>query len=90
MLLLSSASRECVIGVQVGFDRIVAGASAPSGQLNRLLGLLKEGGGVIVTPVIPSDLDKITKLPDGSVKTSLISKVRFSDLVVPPPPTPPG
>jgi len=67
----------------VGFDRIVAGASAPSGQLNRLLGLLKEGGGVIVTPVIPSDLDKITKLPDGSVKTSLISKVRFSDLVVP-------
>lgn len=43
------------------------GASCPPDRLAPLLCLLRPEGGLIVTPVNPSDLRIITKRPDGSV-----------------------
>ena len=62
------------------YDRIVVGASSPPEKMDWLLSLLRPEGGVIVTPVSPSDLRKVTKLSDGTSSTRVISQVRFSNL----------
>lgn len=56
------------------------GAACPAGKLGPLLELLRPEGGLIVTPVEPSDLRVILKKPDGSVTSRIISQVRYSML----------
>ena len=58
----------------------MVGASCPAEKIEWLLSLLRPEGGVIVTPVSPSDLRKVTKLPDGHSSHRVISQVRFSNL----------
>ena len=58
------------------------GAACPTGKLGPLLDLLRPEGGLIVTPVEPSDLRVILKKPDGSVTSRIISQVRYSTLEV--------
>ena len=58
------------------------GAACPAGKLGLLLDLLRPEGGLIVTPVEPSDLRVILKKPDGSVTSRIISQVRYSTLEV--------
>ena len=58
------------------------GAACPAGKLGPLLDLLRPEGGLLVTPVEPSDLRVILKKPDGSVTSSIISQVRYSTLEV--------
>ncbi|CAL8462859.1 g2393 [Coccomyxa elongata] len=65
------------------YDRVHCGAACPPSKLVFLLELLRPEGGLIVTPVEPSDLRVLTKAPDGSVRQRIISQVRYSTLEVP-------
>ena len=56
------------------------GAACPPAKLAFLLELLRPEGGLIVTPVEPSDLRLLVKSPDGSVRQRIISQVRYSTL----------
>ena len=64
------------------YDRVHCGAACPPAKLGCLLELLRPEGGLIVTPVEPSDLRVITKGPDGAVRQKVISQVRYSTLEV--------
>lgn len=72
--------------VQGQYDRVHCGAACPTSKLGPLLDLLRPEGGLIVTPVEPSDLRVIIKKPDGAVTSRIISQVRYSTLEVSPPP----
>lgn len=74
----------CARGVQGQYDRVHVGASCPPDRLAALLALLRPTGGVLVTPVAPSDLRIITKRAGGAVEQKTISQVRYSDLEVRP------
>ncbi|CAL5223332.1 g5831 [Coccomyxa viridis] len=65
------------------YDRVHCGAACPTSKLGPLLDLLRPEGGLIVTPVEPSDLRVIIKKPDGAVTSRIISQVRYSTLEVP-------
>lgn len=65
------------------YDRVHVGASCPRDKLNALVALLKPTGGILVSPVAPSDLQAITKGPHGEVSMRTLSQVRYSDLEVP-------
>lgn len=56
------------------------GAACPPAKLACLVELLRPEGGLIVTPVEPSDLRVLVKAPDGSVRQRIISQVRYSTL----------
>lgn len=60
------------------------GASCPRERLEALTCLLRPSGGVIVTPVAPSDLQAITVKPGGDMDIKVLSQVRYSDLEVSP------
>ncbi len=68
--------------VQGQYDRVHCGAACPTSKLGPLLDLLRPEGGLIVTPVEPSDLRVIIKKPDGAVTSRIISQVRYSTLEV--------
>ncbi len=68
--------------LQGQYDRVHCGAACPPAKLGCLLELLRPEGGLIVTPVEPSDLRVITKGPDGAVRQRVISQVRYSTLEV--------
>ena len=68
--------------VQGQYDRVHCGAACPASKLGPLLELLRPEGGLIVTPVEPSDLRVIVKRPDGGVASRIISQVRYSTLEV--------
>ncbi|EIE27207.1 PCMT-domain-containing protein [Coccomyxa subellipsoidea C-169] len=57
------------------YDRVHCGAACPPSKLVFLLELLRPEGGLIVTPVEPSDLRVLVKAPDGSVRQRIISQV---------------
>ena len=58
------------------------GAACPQSKLGPLLDLLRPEGGLIVTPVEPSDLRAIIKKADGTLTSRIISQVRYSTLEV--------
>lgn len=62
------------------YDRIHCGAACPPAKLAALVELLRPEGGLIVTPVEPSDLRVIVKCPDGAMRQRTISQVRYSTL----------
>ena len=68
--------------MQGQYDRVHCGAACPASKLGPLLELLRPEGGLIVTPVEPSDLRVIVKKPDGGVASRIISQVRYSTLEV--------
>ena len=68
--------------LQGQYDRVHCGAACPTSKLGSLLDLLRPEGGLIVTPVEPSDLRVIIKKPDGAVTSRIISQVRYSTLEV--------
>ena len=68
--------------VQGQYDRIHVGACCPLERLHSLMTLLKPTGGLIVSPVAPSDLQAITVKPDGRQEVRVLSQVRYSDLEV--------
>ena len=68
--------------MQGQYDRVHCGAACPASKLGPLLELLRPEGGLIVTPVEPSDLRVIVKRPDGGVASRIISQVRYSTLEV--------
>ena len=59
------------------------GAACPPKRIATLKKLLKPSGGVIVTPVTTSDLQRIS-VGDGCVKVETLSRVRYSNLEVRP------
>ena len=67
--------------VQGKFDRVHVGAACPPKRLAALKKLLKPSGGVIVTPVTTSDLQRIS-VSDGCVRVETLSRVRYSNLEV--------
>ena len=71
-----------VPSLQGQYDRVHCGAACPTSKLGPLLDLLRPEGGLIVTPVEPSDLRVIIKKPDGAVTSRIISQVRYSTLEV--------
>ena len=74
--------RICAEYVQGDFDRIVVGAACPEKKRASLLKMLKPQGGILVSPMIGSTLDKSVKKADGSTNTTCLSIVRFKDLEV--------
>lgn len=65
------------------YDRVHVGASCPPRLLPRLLCLLRPEGGMLVTPVAPSDLRLITVDAAGNVNQRVLSQVRYGELEVP-------
>ncbi|KAF8072717.1 PIMT1 [Scenedesmus sp. PABB004] len=63
------------------FNKVCVGAACPEDRVHLLLTLL-EPSGKLLAPV-DSDLRLYSRAPDGSVRHSLVSSVRFSELDVP-------
>ena len=70
------------VSVQGMYDRVHCGAACPPERLPALVALLRPEGGLLVTPVAPSDLRAITLQPDGTTSHRVLSQVRYSDLEV--------
>lgn len=68
--------------VQGIYDRIHVGAACPPNRVAVLRKLLKPSGGIIVTPVAPSDLQRINVNAEGHVRIETLSQVRYSNLEV--------
>jgi protein-L-isoaspartate O-methyltransferase len=68
--------------LQGKYDRVHCGAACPPHKLAALVDLLRPEGGLVVTPVEPSDLRVIVKAADGSVRQRIVSQVRYSTLEV--------
>ena len=64
------------------YDRVHVGAACPPNKVVVLRKLLKPSGGIIVTPVAPSDLQRITVNAEGHVRIETLSQVRYSNLEV--------
>lgn len=64
------------------YDRVHVGASCPADRVASLLQLLRPEGGMIVTPVSPSDLRQITVHADGTMEQTVLSQVRYGLLEV--------
>ncbi|KAG2491963.1 hypothetical protein HYH03_009694 [Edaphochlamys debaryana] len=64
------------------YNAVHVGGATPESRVSVLLDLLGPGGGRIVAPV-GNEFRLITKLANGSVKTSVLSTVSFTELEVP-------
>ena len=64
------------------YDRVHVGACCPRDRLHALTALLRPSGGIIVSPVAPSDLQAISVSPNGEILSRTLSQVRYSDLEV--------
>ncbi len=68
--------------MQGKYDRVHCGAACPPQKLAALLELVRPEGGLVVTPVEPSDLRVIVKAADGTLRQRIVSQVRYSTLEV--------
>ena len=69
--------------MQGKFDRVHVGAACPPSRIAALKKLLRPSGGIIVTPVTTSDLQRISVSSD-CVRVETLSRVRYSNLEVRP------